>query len=385
MLARMSGEAEAAGDAITGALAARAIEGRSAPLGAAAGMGACRNCGAQLAGAYCANCGQPAHIHRSLLSLGHDILHSVFHFEGKFWRTMPELFFHPGRLTRRYIDGERAKFVSPMALFLFTVFVMFAVFSFTAGTAFDQAAQTAGEVRDNWQSGNAAAIQQTNEKIQALEDKKADDATPPEERAGIDEQIKELVAARTVMEALAAGDLNRIAELDEDLAAAAEAAGSVKKKADSQVKIGWPALDQRLTESLNQANNNPGLLIYKLKINSYKFSWALIPLSLPFLWLMFFWRRDIHLYDHAIFATYSISFMMLLVIVLSIAAMLGAGAALWGTALGVIPPLHMYKQLRGAYGLSRFGASVRLMLLLLSTIFVLTIFGVLLLMVGVFA
>ena len=67
------------------------------------------------------------------------------------------------------------------------------------------------------------------------------------------------------------------------------------------------------------------------------------------------------------------------------ASTLGAPSALWGTALGVIPPLHMYKQLRGAYGLSRFGATVRLMLLLLSTIFVLTLFGVLLLMVGVFA
>jgi hypothetical protein len=75
----------------------------------------CRNCGAALAGAYCSACGQPAHLHRSLASLGHDLMHSVFHFEGKFFRTLPELAIHPGRLTRRYIDGERAKFISPMA------------------------------------------------------------------------------------------------------------------------------------------------------------------------------------------------------------------------------------------------------------------------------
>ena len=86
-----------------------------------------------MSGAYCAHCGQAAHIHRSLHSIGHDILHGVFHFEGKFWSTLPQLFFHPGQLTRRYIDGERAKFVSPMALFLFTVFTMFAVFSLTGG------------------------------------------------------------------------------------------------------------------------------------------------------------------------------------------------------------------------------------------------------------
>jgi hypothetical protein len=379
----MGGEAEAAGDAITGALVASAIENPSAPVGAAAEPGGCRNCGAQLSGAYCANCGQPARIHRSLASLGHDILHGVFHFEGKFWRTIPELFFHPGRLTRRYIEGERAKFVSPMALFLFTVFVMFAVFSFTSGTALDQAAQTAGEVRDTWQTGNAAAIEQTNEKIEALQEKKDAEGATAEERASIDAQIAELVAARTVMEALASGDFDRISKLDEDLAAAAKAGGALKERSESKVNTGWATLDRRLTEGLSQANNNPGLLIYKLKINSYKFSWALIPLSVPFLWLLFFWRRDIHLYDHAIFATYSISFMMLLLIVLALAAMLGAGPALWGTALGVIPPLHMYKQLRGAYGLSRFGASVRLMLLLMATVFVLTLFGVVLLMVGV--
>ena len=49
------------------------------------------------------------------------------HFEGKIWRTLPLLVWRPGELTRRYIDGERAKFVSPIALFLFFVFLMFAV------------------------------------------------------------------------------------------------------------------------------------------------------------------------------------------------------------------------------------------------------------------
>ena len=51
----------------------------------------------------------------------------MFHFEGKIWRTLPMLAFQPGELTRRYIAGERARFVSPLALFLFSVFLMFAV------------------------------------------------------------------------------------------------------------------------------------------------------------------------------------------------------------------------------------------------------------------
>jgi hypothetical protein len=102
----------------------------------------------------------------------------------------------------------------------------------------------------------------------------------------------------------------------------------------------------------------------------------------PFLWLLFFWRRDIHLYDHAIFITYSISFMMLLVVLLTVADTIGVPAAIWGVALAVIPPLHLYKQLRGAYGLSRFGAWVRLFLLSIMILFVLVLFSTLLLALG---
>jgi hypothetical protein len=66
--------------------------------------------------------------HRSLAAIGHDIMHGVLHLDGKLWNTLPLLAFKPGKLTRRFIEGERAKFVSPMAMFLFSVFAMFAVF-----------------------------------------------------------------------------------------------------------------------------------------------------------------------------------------------------------------------------------------------------------------
>ncbi len=93
---------------------------------AAHAHGMCLNCGTALIGDYCHACGQAEHVHRSLASIGHDLLHGVFHFEGKIWRTLPMLATHPGALTRRYIAGERARFVSPLALFLFSVFLMFA-------------------------------------------------------------------------------------------------------------------------------------------------------------------------------------------------------------------------------------------------------------------
>jgi hypothetical protein len=387
MISVMVGEAEAAGDVLTGGVIAGAIEaerGASAP-GAEEDVAheACRNCGATLSGPFCARCGQAAHIHRSLLSLGHDILHGVFHFEGRIWRTLPQLFFHPGRLTRRYIDGERAKFVSPMALFLFTVFLMFAVFSFTGGALLDDSGVEDGAnvVTGNFKSGNQSAIEATDEKLATLREQLDASDVSPDKRADLARQIAELESARGVMEALASGDWGRIAEIEKEQK---EKASKAQAKAPtSNVNLGWPALDRRLSQGLKQVNENPSLLIYKLKTNGYKFSWALIPLSIPFLWLLFFWRRDIHLYDHAIFVTYSITFMMLLLILSSLAAAAGLSGAIWGTALVFIPPIHMYKQLRGAYGLSRFGACVRLFFLLIVTTIVLILFTIMLFFIGV--
>jgi hypothetical protein len=386
----MTGEAEAAGDVLTGGIVASAVEGASKgskPADSSA-QRACRNCGATLTGAYCSACGQAGHIHRSLLSLGHDILHGVFHFEGKVWRTIPELFIRPGRLTRRYIDGERAKFVSPMALFLFTVFVMFAMFSITGGALLSDEEvdlrKGPDSVIGSWREGNASAIESTQERLDELKALRDSSSTAPEQRTKLDEQIADLDASRVVMEALQSGDFDKIAELDKNEEAKrdlAEAAAEPGNKVELPGK--WSRLETRLNAGLKEINDNPELLLYKLKTNGYKFSWALIPISVPFMWLLFFWRRDIHLYDHAIFVTYSITFMMQLVILLSIGAVLGLSAAIWGTALGLVPPFHIYKQLRGAYGLSRFGATVRLFLLLFFIIFIVTIFGLLLLFLGV--
>ena len=387
----MSGEADAAGDVLTGAIIAGTIEGAKGKRGPE-GHGKCLNCGAQLDGAFCSSCGQRAHLHRSLVHLGHDILHGVFHFEGKMWRTIPELFFHPGRLTRRYIDGERAKFVSPMALYLFTVFLMFGVFSFTTSNLFDSTKDSvAGDVVEQWKENNESAKERTEDKIAAVREQLKDADLSPQKRAELERNLSDLQAAQTVMDALAKGNWDALKDLETN-EKAKQAIEEAKSEANADLKsgstsntdihVGWPALQKRLEHGAKELKDNPSLAFYKIKIASYKYSWALIPLSVPVMWLLFFWRRDIHLYDHAIFITYSISFMMMFLILLTLAAAFGVSGAIWGTAIGIVPPLHLYKQLRHAYGLSRFGAFLRLFLLSIGISIVLTIFFVLLLLIG---
>jgi len=125
----MSDRNVVAGDAITTGLLAREIDRAHADRPAVGHdvHEACANCGTIRQGPYCHAWGQTGHVHRSAGALVHDIAHGVFHLEGKLRTTLPLLALRPGELTRRYVQGERAKFVSPIALFLFSVFLLFAI------------------------------------------------------------------------------------------------------------------------------------------------------------------------------------------------------------------------------------------------------------------
>ncbi len=134
--------------------------------------------------------------------------------------------------------------------------------------------------------------------------------------------------------------------------------------------------------AIRELNENPGLMAYKIKTNGYKFSWFLVPLSIPFMWPLFFWRRNVRAYDHAVFVTYSISFMMLLLIFVSLLGLVGVGSGFLALIMMFVPPVHIYKQLRYTYGLSRLGAFVRMFLLLFAALIVLSIYTSLLVFIG---
>ncbi|MBN1240245.1 MAG: DUF3667 domain-containing protein [Gammaproteobacteria bacterium] len=377
----MTAEGEAVADALTGAVAAGALEPEagSAPSAGAPPRPACLNCGAALAGPYCASCGQSAHVHRSFRSLGHDILHSVFHFDGKLWRTIPELVLRPGRLTRRYIDGERAKFISPIALFLFTVFLMYAVFAFRPGIDWNAPPPLPDE---GWlavtEEQSLALLESTEEKIEALRVELEDPALSPRRRRELAQQMRDLAVSVALMRASVSGEGDRFQALRREAEAArasdiAEQTAGEETGSESRNAFG---------RALEQLEEDPELVLYKMKSNGYKWSWLLVPLSIPFVWVLFFWRREFRLYDHAVFVTYSISFMVMLLIVGTLADAVGVGDGVQAALMMLVPPLHMYRQLRGAYDLSRRAALVRLFLLLFAAAGVLAIFLTMLLMAG---
>jgi hypothetical protein len=104
----------------------------------------------------------------------------------------------------------------------------------------------------------------------------------------------------------------------------------------------------------------------------------------PFVWLLFLWKRGFRAYDHAIFVTYSLAFMSLLFVALSVLNILGMPGGIVLLAGSLIPPLHIYKQLRGTYALSRFSALWRVGVLVIFISVVVTLFLQILLLLGAF-
>ena len=361
------GEIEARGDAVGGAMVARAVEPGAGEVGPDGHTheANCLNCGAALTGTFCHDCGQHGHVHRTLSAFFHDFLHGVLHFDGKLWRTLPLLAWKPGELTRRYIDGQRASFISPMALFLFSVFLMFAVLNSVGAAPFSFGSDGGFKVETSMKED----LPKLRADLAAQQRARAAAVAAHRPTAKIDEQIEESEEGIRVITDM---QTKGIGPAFADAAARAQAKnkGGDKTASGPHVSSNLPAVEQ----AWEQARANPQLAIYKLQNAAYKYSWLLIPLSLPFLWLLFPFSRRFRLYDHTVFVTYSLGFMTLLVCTLALLA--AAGAPMIAVAAGVISPLHMYRQLKGSYALSRVGALWRTGLLLVFSLFALTLWAV---------
>jgi hypothetical protein len=235
------------------------------------------------------------------------VAHLLLHFDTKSWRTLPLLMVRPGVLTRRYINGQRVRYVSPLALFLFTVFLMFFLVS------------QIDEPLANVTLSSAPARELVG--IQKLPT--ANDAAP--------------------------------AQGNPQQAASNQQPAGEARKSRLNINFMLPRWGQNNADNarLDQALRNPELTLYKIKNTAYKFSFMLIPISLPFLWLIFCRRRDVTMYDHMVFSLYSLSFMSLWALLVAVLRAYES-TRLWSWGAFLIPPVHMFLQLRDAYALGWF-------------------------------
>ena len=86
----------------------------------------CEDCGAELHGRYCSNCGQVAvDYHRSFRHVVADVAESFLNWDSKFTKTLLLLVIYPGWLTNQFVAGRRTRYLHPLRLYLLVSIVFF--------------------------------------------------------------------------------------------------------------------------------------------------------------------------------------------------------------------------------------------------------------------
>ncbi len=127
----------------------------------------CKNCGYNLDGNFCKNCGQKSDIKEiNFRYLLEEIPNSIFQVNRGFLFTVKELFTRPGHSIREFIEGKRKPHFKPMA-FLFLTSSLYILLSHLIGhqtffgdfmSGITEAAESNDNVIFNWLSNNQAYL-----------------------------------------------------------------------------------------------------------------------------------------------------------------------------------------------------------------------------------
>lgn len=86
----------------------------------------CLNCGTQLEGKFCHNCGQEnLQIKENFGHLMNHAISDYFHFDHQFFHTLKPLLFQPGKLTNEYMAGRRMQYLHPIKMYIFISLIFF--------------------------------------------------------------------------------------------------------------------------------------------------------------------------------------------------------------------------------------------------------------------
>ncbi|SEI11920.1 Protein of unknown function [Rheinheimera pacifica] len=90
----------------------------------------CDNCHTSLQGDFCHQCGQEKKSYiRNVSGVVTEFFGEFSNWDTRVWRTLVPLWFRPGFLSRRYVQGHRVPYVPPLRLYLFTSIIAFLLFA----------------------------------------------------------------------------------------------------------------------------------------------------------------------------------------------------------------------------------------------------------------
>ena len=151
----------------------------------------CENCGAQLTGRYCAQCGQPAiDYRRSFRHVLVDVLDSFLNWDSKFFATIGLLIARPWYLTNEFLAGRRVRYLHPLRLYLLASILFFFAVSYLAKSIHvDPGQPLSPEARTKIEERLKRGDLNSDERAQ-LEKKLKRENLPPEAAAKLEEALK---------------------------------------------------------------------------------------------------------------------------------------------------------------------------------------------------
>ncbi|MEE9380146.1 MAG: DUF3667 domain-containing protein [Hyphomonadaceae bacterium] len=326
----MSDELEIAAMASAGALKGAPPDARKRP------EDACDNCDTVFVGKFCPECGQlAADFHRPILSMLGNVLGDTFALDGRLARTIPALIFRPGKVTRAYLEGRRARYVPPFRLFLVSSLLFFSTLFML-----DEQQNWTGslELQVSEDGGVNLTIDEGDNDETNLEE-----VVDPAQPIDADDIIRDdgTIDPETLSDLIAQ-------EMELNTAETREATGE--------------SVDA-ISENVGDILEDPRLFIAAIKDWAPRLSLLMFPIFAIFLTLLYVWHRRVFVYDHLVTSLHFQSFLYLSGTVLMLLGFLVGGWA--GLAFGLLTPVYLYRLLRKTYGTGRFMAFLRTGLLLL--------------------
>src|ERR1700693_2378371 len=124
----------------------------------------CQNCGAELSGPHCAQCGQAAiDYRRSFRHVIVDVLDSFLNWDSKFFATIGLLLVKPWQLTNEFLAGKRVRYLNPLRLYLLASILFFFAINYGAkGLRLEP-----GKISEKNRTAIAAAVAEKRDEIEA--------------------------------------------------------------------------------------------------------------------------------------------------------------------------------------------------------------------------
>jgi hypothetical protein len=351
------------------------------------GLLKCGNCGTELLGETCYNCGQPTKgLVRQFSSIMGDFLDTVLNIDSRVFRTIGPLIFRPGYLTQEYFSGRRIRFVSPVRLFFFLAVLTFLLAQFSLPEMGPGERDDAIQVNNG--SGNKIAKSKTIEEVEKLrtdtlaelaEAKRETGAIPmvgaalEKAKAEVNREADKRIAELKKENPSATADTRTPAKttptVDPDMDDDGNISfnGEVWHPEKNPIKVSWVpdavnkwfnSLAQRATDNGKKINKDPKVIVEAVLSSLPMTLFIMLPIFALLLKIMFIFKRRLYM-EHLIVALHSHAFLMIAIFILILFNDMSAwlGAASWlitpinilTTLLWIWMPIYLFLMQKRVY------------------------------------